>query len=282
MTRISELRVVSWNVAGRVNADMTALLTRDTPDLVLLQEVTESVWADYRAAFPAYWKAFSLDHRPQPEALGRRYGLGTAILGGPRTHCRMQRLPLQEIVQPERVLAVEVDVDGLAGPVTVVSYHALHGGHGPDKPMTSARLGEWLEQQNGPVLVGMDANSPDVDHPDFSQTRCHWAQQPYTALEPRLLGPAKTHRLRDLFREHLEQDPEKMAALRQDRPQGPLATSHVIQGRPRRYDHLWATPDINVEAFEYDQLGLAEGYSDHALIRATLTAGGDFERHPTG
>ena len=273
--------MVSWNVAGRVNADMTALLTRDAPDLVLLQEVTESVWAGYRAAFPAYWKAFSLDHRPQPEALGRRYGLGTAILGGPRTRCRSQRLPLQDLVQPERVLDVDVGVDGLTEPITAVSYHALHGGHGADKPRVSAAVGDWLEQQNGPVLVGMDANSPDVDHPDFKLTRCHWAQQPFTDLEPRLLGPTKTHRLRDLWREHLEQDHEALATLRRDRPTGPLAVSHIVQGRPRRYDHLWATPDINVEALEYDQLGLADGHSDHALIRATLVAGGDSETHRT-
>lgn len=264
------LRVLSWNVAGRCNDNMIRLLVEDAPDLVLLQEVTEGVWPDYCAALSTYWKAFSLYLAPKPASLGRRYGLGVAVFGAPTTSCRLVHLPLPDLVQPERLLAVEVWPVGHAAPLTVLNYHALHGGHGAVKPQASAQVGQWLEEEQGTVLLGMDANSPDIDHPDFAETVCHWAQPPYTELEQQLLGPRKRHRLRDLFRDHLAQHPTEYGAVRRRAPAGPLAVSHYSRGRPRRYDHLWATPDVRSRRVSYDARGLARGNSDHAIVRAEV------------
>lgn len=65
-------------------------------------------------------------------------------------------------------------------------------------PGSSERLGEWLETQRGSVLVGMDANSPDVDHLDEDKVVCCFAQPESRHREQRFLGPQRKHRLDDV------------------------------------------------------------------------------------
>lgn len=58
--------------------------------------------------------------------------------------------------------------------MTVVSYHAPPGvTWGIDKPQQAIALARRLALCRGPVLVGADANTPEVDAPDFAATRTH-------------------------------------------------------------------------------------------------------------
>jgi len=85
-----------------------------------------------------------------------------------------------------------------------------------------------------------------------------------------LIGPRPAHHLTDAMYRWLEQHPGELERIRTERPHGPLETSYVTTGgkRPCRYDHLFVTDDIAVEAIDY-RAPFADG-SDHGAIVAAL------------
>jgi hypothetical protein len=185
-----------------------------------------------------------------------------------------------DVPLPERTLLAEITVEGLG--LTAVSYHAPPGvSWGIDKPRQAVALARWLSAQQGPVLLGADANTPLIDAADFAATRTHW----HTGLrrlngEPGddlLFGPGKIHPLDDGLRRWLADHPAEAAAL-SGRPAGPLAVSHRtgkrrngFPGTGRRFDSIWITRHWTVLHIShlYDE-GIAAG-SDHAVIVADLT-----------
>jgi hypothetical protein len=115
------------------------------------------------------------------------------------------------------------------------------------------------------MLFGVDANSPYVDHPDPAR----W--QPSMAGDATLIGPQPRHRLTDALYQWLAEHPEDLERVRAERPDGPLAISYKTSGagRPVRYDHLFVTGDLRVEAITY-RPPAADG-SDHGVVLARLT-----------
>jgi hypothetical protein len=124
---------------------------------------------------------------------------------------------------------------------------------------------DWLAEQEGSTIFGVDANGPFVDHPDLER----W--QPAMAGDANLIGPSPRHHLTDALYRWLADRPSELEAIREARPQGPLAVSYRTTGdhRPCRYDHIYVTNDINVDNIEY-RAPRADG-SDHGAIVATLT-----------
>jgi hypothetical protein len=156
--------------------------------------------------------------------------------------------------------------------VRLCSFHARPGtGGGRGKPYVGwvkqlfhRVCADWLVEHHGAMIVGVDANSPKVDHPDPER----W--EPFMAGEASLIGPRPRHHLTDALYRWLNEHPQELARIRAERPDGPLAISHVIaqSGQPRRYDHLLVTDDVDVEAIEYRLPG-SDG-SDHGAIIAEL------------
>ena len=74
---------------------------------------------------------------------------------------------------PERILLAGTTVEGLS--LTAVSYHAPPGvSWGIVKPRQAVTVARRLAAQQGPVLLGADANTPLIDAADFASTRTHW------------------------------------------------------------------------------------------------------------
>lgn len=247
-------------------------------DVLMLQEVNPralSVLQD-RGGFD--WVRTAYD-AGAPQPAGR---------GGPRLAAIAGRGP-----EPQRVnllegvalsaKAVTAVIPTCLGSISVASYHAPPGvTHGIGKVRQAHALRAWIDRTSGPVIVGADANTPEVDHPDRSRVRTHW----HTG-DPRIgssetgddvvFGGLPAHRLRDALRLWLGENPEELSVIRQQRPQGPLAVSHRVgRGRvARRYDALWVSEELRVRAIRYEyDAGLHAG-SDHALVIAALERGAD-------
>ena len=124
------------------------------------------------------------------------------------------------------------------------------------------------DQGSSPVILGIDANAPDVDHPNFAENVWYWDD------EPKLLGEERIHDLRDTFRDYLLSNQDMLETIVQDRPKGPLAVSHITgkgsNPKERRYDFIFVTPDIKVKKVEYVFEEACAAGSDHALVYAQL------------
>lgn len=276
------VRIVNWNLNWRTGATATAqgeYLGRLGPDVALLQGVNVRALPDVAAAAGARWYRCSLDLRePMPSDDRKRERCCAAIGWGPAPESA--RL-VTELPVAERALVTRVAPTSASPPVACVSYHAPAGVTfgGRVKARQAALLADWLAGQSGPVVVGAQANTPEVDHPDFARTQVH-VRSGYEDLdegrgEDVMFGPEKSHELTDAFRRWLADNPEEHERIRRERPEGPLAVSHYTGfGRgtnPRRYDTIWVSDHFAVThvAYHYEE-ACAVG-SDHAAVVVDLT-----------
>jgi hypothetical protein len=193
----------------------------------------------------------------------------------------LQVLPqLLALPLPERVQAVRLGAGDFE--FVAISYHAPPGvSWGYWKVEQALAFVDWLNDFRTPAILGADANTPEIDHPDFAQTRTHWhsGMRRLGGLpgDDLVWGPAKTHRLNDAYRLWLEAHPEELASIRRLHPAGPLAESHWTgqrqqsPGTPRRFDSIWVSPEFAVETVTYRREAFE--YSDHAAIVADMRLG---------
>jgi hypothetical protein len=93
-----------------------------------------------------------------------------------------------------------------------------------------------------------------------------------------LFGPDKIHALDDVLRRWLEQQPAIVAHLTETAPDGPLVVSHrtgkrrTSAGTGRRFDAIWVSPDLGVQAVDYPYDDCVAAGSDHAVVVADLTS----------
>jgi exonuclease III len=158
---ISRVRLVTWNVAGRVRRqpEQAAVISRCGADVVALQEVTTRTLASWRAALAAVGFAAcetSLADAARPA--GRRV-LG--VLTAARRPLRRLDSP-PGVPWPERVLCCEV------GEVEVVNLHSPIA-PAPElaKVRTHEAVASYLAARDGRrlVLCG-DLNTPRRELPD--------------------------------------------------------------------------------------------------------------------
>lgn len=285
------LRVVSWNIDRRPRGldDRLARIRQAEPDVVLLQEVSRAAADRLVALSGSSWAEVAVLHS-EPDG-GPSARIGPAILGGDRVELKgAGQVPARLFVEAgaaagltaqevagigwrHKTLYADVEIDGR--PMRLCSLHArpgTGGGRGTPyvgwaKQLFHRVCAAWLAEHDGATVVGVDANSPKVDHPDPA---C-W--EPFMAGEATLIGPAPEHRLTDALRRWLDAHPDDLERVMTDRPQGPLAVTYVISqsGAQRRYDHLLVSDDLHVEAIEHRQPD-ADG-SDHGMIVADLVSG---------
>ena len=185
------------------------LLRELKPDLILLQEVNPGAAETLQRAAGADWlvgaaglRVRAADYRPV-----RSRGVAIAGYGEPPRRAWFPAgVPL-----PERILLIETTVEGLG--LTAVSYHAPPGVNWKIvKARQAVAFARWLSAQEGPVLLGADANTPLIDAVDFAATRTHWHTgnrrlngEPGDDL---LFGPSKVHPLDDALRRWLAEHPD--------------------------------------------------------------------------
>ena len=272
------MRVVSWNLQNRVGdaarrqGDFLGSLD-PRPDLVMLQEVNRRSIELVCAGAGLDWRRLAVDLREADPADTpvRQRGVAIAGRGDPPTELGvLERAPL-----PERTLHARVLVGGQ--PMHVASYHAPPGvSWFEKKPQQAVAFTEWLSAVEGPFILGADANTPKVDHPDFESTRTHWhtgdKHLKGATGDDVLWAATKIHGLEDALRRWFEQHPEELAEVRAARPLGPLAVSHhtgkrkTSPGTPRRFDSVWVSEHFDVLAVDYPYLRSLEAGSDHSAV----------------
>ena len=155
--------------------------------------------------------------------------------------------------------------------LVVGSFHGTPGsGHVGGKPVR-----EWkpffpgavaleLSRIQSPFIFGIDANEPRSESLDT--ITFHWAEgRSGVKKAEALLGRQPIHRGRDLFREWLR---ATGAAPQSDEVL--LATYAPSPAFQRRFDSIWATPELELIRFEthLDEVVAAGG--DHAMLVADL------------
>ena len=170
------MKVVSWNIdrpgearmQGRV-ADLRTL----SPDVALLQEVSaanaEHLVADFGSDRVA--AGVLLRGRGPDETTSRDRGCAIVCLGSARP-IGISRL-LEGHVAPERSLIWRVALEGEE--LDVASFHQIAGSdrkwRRPAKRAVFDAIADWAARHERRALFGIDANSPETDHPDVTHNR---------------------------------------------------------------------------------------------------------------
>jgi hypothetical protein len=246
------LRIVSWNVNGLgKTAGRTDYLRLLKPDLVLLQEVTPALFQILKSENFFASIACSLELCAGQEVRKRPLGCVIASTQLPLTNVAL----LSGMPIAERALVGQVQTGQHL--LDVCSFHAPPGVNWGDVKSTAySALAEWLVDRSGPTALGMDGNSPKVDHPDHAKS-IFWRDH-----EDSVLGVDAKHRLKDSYRTFLEQNAATMGKIREQRPDGPLAISYdrgKATSVPCRYDFLFASPELRVRHVDHHRLWVEIG-----------------------
>lgn len=274
------VRVATWNISWAVHdraARLGALVAERGPvSLIFLQEANPAGLDRFSEAAGLDWWC-SVDSA-FPDLLAARGRVARRRSRAPRAAAiagvgegLRSPTPFPDVPLPEKVLAGWAPIDGTLA--TVASYHAPTGSHGLNKPAQAVQFARWLGSVRGPVVFGLDGNTPLVDPIDPSGVRTHWHTgdrhldgHPGDDL---LLGPEPLHPLRDALRVWLESHPDDMD---RSRPEGPLRVSYKTRpDKPYRYDAIWITPDFGVDGIEYRYDEAIAAGTDHALVVADLS-----------
>ena len=268
---MTPLKFLTWNVngaAGERARRLIALLADEVsegPAVAALQEVKPATFAALEAADVFEWTVSSLDiRRPGKFDRGNR-DLGCVIAGrGPVRLLEgdvLWRLPL-----PERSVIATVEWNGVD--LDAISYHSLTGsGFKAGKGVAFRALLETLDSRECPMLLGLDANTPKIDNPD--ETRSVYWRTPHEEL---VFSSGREHDLADAYRLWLAENPDEFDSIVAERPDGPLAITHLRGGKdiPCRYDQIWVSPEWRVESVQHLTGDSFEAGSDHAMVSAKL------------
>ena len=253
------IRIVQWNI--RVNCDARAISERvrtatQSPIIVHLQEVSESAFSTLCEQLEPDSCEYSLVHRPpgKNEGRNRRMGVATLTFGAEIVEAFL----VERSVFPERTLVAEIESFGMK--VRTLNFHSLTGvDYKKAKSSNFASIADFLESDDLDFLC-CDANEPKTDSmleadveffDNGDKGRC-------AAM---IFGCDSRHGLLDSYKTHLRGTGGEVKT-------SPLATSHLVAGCPRRYDHIFHAPRWQVEAMSYDYDSAVRASSDHAIVLA--------------
>jgi hypothetical protein len=152
--------------------------------------------------------------------------------------------------------------------LTVLSCYApTNTGPGrKERSNTFSALAVWLSAVPAPLVLGMDANGPRVDHPDIKQNRW-WTQE-----EALVLGAGAP--TEDVLRLWYADHPAELKRRLRYYPNGPLADSYHRGRRGKylrcRYDSIRVSPGVGVTNVRYLYEDAVRAGSDHALVIADI------------
>jgi hypothetical protein len=244
-------------------ADQLGLLADQHADILLLQDVGPST---VRAVVDSRLWQYTTDTWSFPissQGVARRGGCliaatGEWVLGS--------ALPIPDLLLSNHSLAVTA-TRGQATLTLLSCYAPTNTGPGrKERPCYFNTLAAWLSAVPAPVVLGIDANGPSIDHPDIEQSR--W----WTKEEALLLGAgAQTEDV--LRRWYVDHPPELKRRVRYY-PSGPLADSYHRGRRGKylrcRYDSIRVSPRISVTDVRYLYEEAVQAGSDHALVIADI------------
>ena len=250
------VRIVSWNVAGRLKRqpEQAEVVLSLAPDVVALQEVTVNslpLWREALEAAGFEWAVSPLDDGPPPKP--RRLAVMTAGRGP------VQRLALAGLPWPERALSVEVDG------IEVLNVHSpIAPSPGLAKVLTHEALYAYAKERPGPIALVGDLNTPRRTHEDgtvmsFAYTSSGKLRpergERWDAAESALVYTLRAeHGWEDAFLD----DPQRTWTFKDDR--GGWRLDHLLHKglavTARAYAHDWRR----------------SGLSDHSAVVADLDA----------
>jgi exonuclease III len=275
------MRVISWNVQGRMKAlpeQLKALVERQ-PDLVALQEVRASTVAQWRDGFQKHELAFGAESVTFAQEQGRKYGL---LIG---SRWPITQLPWMDLPYQERVLSVQV-----ATPWGTIELHNAHvpnsDKYGWIKVETFEAIYEKLACVSAAlrILCG-DFNSPQSERADGY----------LVTLGQDLLSDGRAV----IWETWEDTAGRRDSGMRWDRAERLVLTGlaaydlvdayracngYAVQGRSwwwmgqdkaggRRFDHIFAARALNVATCDYLPVFQTNGLSDHAPIEARFEPG---------
>jgi endonuclease/exonuclease/phosphatase family metal-dependent hydrolase len=258
-----EFTFATWNVNYlKFRESHLKFLRGIKPDILALQEVHPDFFTKLSSSnlfSNSHYTLGYIQHDVKPSH-------PCAILSSADIRLRNPSL-IPDLPFPEKCMIVDAELDTTV--IKVCSFHTPPGVAVKKlKPQSLVILAEWLTTRNRPVILGIDANAPKVDHPDITKNVWYWDD------ESKLLGEQRIHDLRDAFRDYLMSKPDLFETIKQSRPKGPLDVSHITgkgrRGTRRRYDFIFVTPDIRVKSVEYLFDEACAAGSDHALVKAEL------------
>jgi exonuclease III len=253
----------TWNINYQKFKDSHCrFLEKWKPDILALQEVHPDFFAKLSSSTlfsNSHYTLGYIQHDVKPSH-------PCAILSSADIRLRNPLL-MPDLPFPEKCMIVDAELDGTV--IKVCSFHTPPGATVKElKPQSLVILAEWLKSRDFPVVLGIDANAPKVDHPDIARNKWWWPD------EAKLLGEQKIHDLRDAFRDYLINNPDLFETIKKSRPKGPLTVSHLrgkgSNQKASRYDFIFVTPDIRVKKVEYLFEEACAAGSDHALVYAKL------------
>ena len=258
------LRIVSWNVRGMVeNTAQLALLERLSPDIVLLQDVARSAARTMRDSRPS---GTTIDTWSDCDGNQKQLHRGGCVIStSPSWQLRRQDQPPDPITDGHVLCGTAVCESSA---LTLLSCYAPTntGPHRSDRSAFFTTLGQQVTDVPTPLILGMDANGPRIDHPD--PTRSVW----WTPEEAAVLGAGAptSDALRLWYAEH----PADFKRRTEYYPHGPLADSYH-RGRKgkyvrSRYDSIRVSPGIRVLEVRYLYGDAVLAGSDHALVVADV------------
>lgn len=260
-----KIRFATWNLNNRKRTDKHALFLRKiNPDVIAFQETSRNFHQQLLSEKLFRWGHIStappLNTRRSPRALH-------CSIAGNLPAQILDTYSLMELPFPERSLCVKAAIDNHE--IQFCSFHVPPGASWKQlKPQSMCTIDQYLRTQTTTTLVGIDANSPKLDHLLWENNTWWWPE------EPLLLGHNRQHPLNDALRLYLDQFPHELQRIKAGYPNGPLATTYIRgNGKlktPCRYDHIYISPHIRVTAIDhvYEEAVAAE--SDHALVIAEL------------
>jgi exonuclease III len=291
----STLRVLSWNLnlfTGRRMPDKIRLLESLEWDVALLQEIERPRFRDLIAAGLATPTAAAYGCDLAESGMKRPNAVAVLVRNG-WTIRHAHPLPSQErftfsdddptaddaVPRPTATVVAH-----LTGPqdqaVTAVSFHAPNavGGtwHVTRKLRAYGDLHAWLLEQEGPTVVGMDANAwtdAGVTDPFDPAPMFREPEQEQAFIQRFIWDPQPDHHLCDVFRTWLHEHPVERERIRTLRPNGPLAVTYARGGTRvvgERFDLIFASSHFNPLDVRHDYADAIAAGSDHAVVLANL------------
>jgi exonuclease III len=243
------VRLVSWNVASKLQRlpDQAAEVVRRNPDLVALQEVTASSIPLWTVALAS----IGLEHVAlAPERLKRHRVMIAA---------REPLTPVEAIPAPWPEAVCSADI----GDLRVHAVHVPNAANGWKKIETVRAIVAGLEAEGDRTrLLCGDLNTPRREFPELRS----FAYDQYGRLRPERGEEWDAAELA-LFRGA----GGLIDAFRLHHPEGKEPSWEWPKwGGGWRLDHLFVSPDLEVERVEYHHDWRRAGLSDHSALEADV------------
>ncbi|MFL5802318.1 MAG: exodeoxyribonuclease III [Roseiflexaceae bacterium] len=275
------MRVISWNVQGRLKAlpDQLKALAEHQPDLVALQEVRESTIAPWRDGFQAMGLPFVMESVSLALDQGRKYGVLIA------SRWPIESLPWMHMPYQERVLSAQI-----ASPSGTLELHNAHVPNGENHGWIKVETFEGIYERLArlsivPRILCGDFNSPQQEHSDGYLVT--WGQDVlpdgraavwetwedkagridtgmrWDRAERLVLTGLAAYDLVDVYRTCNGYEVQCCSWwwVGQDKEIG------------RRFDHIFAPRSLNMVACEYLEAFRMHNLSDHVPIEARFEPG---------